>query len=65
MENWEKKKRELLEPILLESGAALMDCQGLEYGIALLIFHLSRLGMHDMNPNDVIQILEDKEKKTA
>lgn len=65
MKNFEQKKRELLTPLLVEAGAALLDCQGFEYGMGLLLFHFSRLGARGLNPSMLSLIMEDKEKKTA
>jgi hypothetical protein len=65
MSEFEKDKLEALSPILLEAGAALMDCQTFEYGVTLLLFHLTRMGFHDMSPDSVVEILEDKNKRTA
>lgn len=65
MEDFEQRKRELLTPVMVQAGAALMDCQGFEYGMALLLFHFSRLGAKGLNPDVLSAIMEDKEKKTA
>jgi hypothetical protein len=65
MSEFEKRKKELLQPLLFEAGAALMDCQGFEFGIALLLFHLSRLGTVALNPKKVQLILDNRDKKTA
>lgn len=64
-DNFEKKKRELLNPLFVEAGAALMDCQGFEYGIALLLYLLSRLGVTGIDVRQTTAIMENKEKKTA
>lgn len=63
--DFEKKKRELLTPLYVEAGAALFDCQGLEYGIALMLHHLARLGVTGLDPRQTTAIMEDEEKKTA
>ena len=65
MDSFETKKRELLQPVLLEAGAALMDCQSLEYAIALLLFHFARLGTLDLDPSLLRDVLDDTVKKTA
>ena len=65
MTDFEARKNELLQPVLFEAGAALLDCQGFEFGIALLLFHFSRLGAKGLDPEKVSLILDDKEKKTA
>jgi len=33
--------------VLIQAGLALLDCQGFEYGIGFLLFHLSRMGLLD------------------
>lgn len=43
----------------------MLDCQGFEFGVALLLYHLSRLGTEGLNPVRVELILDDKDKKTA
>ena len=65
MNDFEKRKRQLLQPLLVEAGAALMDCQGFEYGLALLLLHFGRLGTEGLPPETLFLILDDKEKKTA
>jgi hypothetical protein len=65
MDDFEIKKRELLQPVLFEAGAALMDCQGFEYGVALLLFHFGRLGSPGLDPNKLADVLDDTDKKTA
>lgn len=65
MDDFEIKKRELLNPVLFEAGAALMDCQGFEYGVALLLFHFGRLGTPGLDPNKLADVLDDTNKKTA
>lgn len=65
MSEFEKQKKEFLQPLLFEVGAALMDCQGFEFGIALLLFHLGRLGAVGLDPKKVQLILDNQDKKTA
>ena len=65
MDDFEARKKELLQPLLVEAGAALLDCQGFEFGIALLLFHFSRLGAAGLEPEKVALILDGNEKKTA
>lgn len=65
MKDIERKKKELLAPLLFEAGAALLDCQGFEYSMGLLLFHFSRLGAEGLNPNRLFAIMEDRDKKTA
>jgi hypothetical protein len=64
-DDFEERKKTLLQPVLFEAGAALLDCQGFEFGVALLLFHFSRLGAKGLEPEKVSLILDDKEKKTA
>jgi hypothetical protein len=63
--DFEIKKKELLKSFLLETGAALMDCQCFEYGIALLLHHFSRLGVIGLDVKQTTAILENEAKKTA
>jgi hypothetical protein len=65
MDEFEKKKKELLQTLMFEAGSALFDCQHMEYGLALLLFHLSRFGTKGLNPNDMFRILDNQDKKTA
>ena len=62
---FEKKKKELLNPFYIEVGAALMDCQTFEYGIAFLLFLLSRLGIKGLDIKEMSAIMENETKKTA
>jgi hypothetical protein len=65
MDAFEIKKLELLQPVLFEAGAALMDCQAFEYGVALLLFHFARLGTPGLDPNKLAAVLDDTDKRTA
>ncbi|HWY08037.1 MAG TPA: hypothetical protein VNY24_14350 [Candidatus Acidoferrales bacterium] len=65
MDEFEKKKRELLQPLFFEAGAALLDCQHFEYGVALALFHLSRIGQAPFAPADLARILDNQDKRTA
>jgi hypothetical protein len=65
MDEFDKKKLELLRPLMFEVGAAMLDCQGMEYGLALLLFHFSRLGTNGLSPKDTSLILDNQDKKTA
>lgn len=65
MDDFEKKKRELLQPLFFEAGCALLDCQHFEYGIALALFHLSRIGQAPFAPADLARILDNQDKRTA
>lgn len=62
---FETNKKELLNPFFVEAGAALMDCQGFEYGIALLLYLFSRLGVVGLDPKQTTAIMENEAKKTA
>lgn len=65
MNKFEKRKREVLQPIYFEAGAALFDCQSFEYGIAYLLYLFARFGAEGLDTKNSIAILEDEEKKTA
>lgn len=65
MDEFETKKKELMTPLLIEMGAALIDCQGFEYGVALLLLHLSRVGVQGLDPAQHYAIMDNREKKTA
>ena len=65
MNKFEKRKREVLQPIYLEAGAALFDCQSFEYGIAYLLHLCACSGAEGLDTINTIAILEDEEKKTA
>lgn len=65
MDEFEQRKREVLQPIFFEAGAALFDCQSFEYGIAYLLYLFARFGTDGLDPNNAVAILEDEEKKTA
>lgn len=65
MNKFDNQKKELLQPLLFEAGAGLLDCQGFEFGVALLFSHLARLGSIGLDPTKVLLILENQDKKTA
>jgi len=65
MNEFGNQKKELLQPLLSEAGAGLLDCPGFELGVALLLFHLARLGFSGLDPTKVLLILENQDKKTA
>jgi hypothetical protein len=65
VDTFEAQKRELLQPLLFEAGAGLMDCQAFEFGIALLLFHFARLGTTGLDSLKIEQILNNSDKKTA
>ncbi|QFY42995.1 hypothetical protein F6R98_10520 [Candidatus Methylospira mobilis] len=65
MSEFDTRKKALLEPLFIEAGNALMDCQTFEYGLTLLLFHLARLDSITLDPQKVALILENQDKKTA
>jgi uncharacterized protein YutE (UPF0331/DUF86 family) len=65
MDEFEKRKREVLQPIYFEAGAALFDCQSFEYGVAYLLYLFARFGTEGLDPENAVAILEHEEKKTA
>jgi len=65
MNEFEKQKREILQPIYFEAGAALFDCQSFEYAIAYLLYLFTRFGTEGLDISNVVAILENEEKKTA
>jgi len=65
MDEFEKRKREVLQPIYFEAGAALFDCQSFEYGIAYLLYLFARFGSEGFDASNAVAILEGEEKKTA
>lgn len=65
MNEFEIRKREILQPIYFEAGAALFDCQSFEYDIAYLLYLLARFGTEGLEVSNVVAILENEEKKTA
>jgi hypothetical protein len=62
---YEEQKRKLMAPVLIEAGAALIDCQGFEYGVALVLHLLSRNGNIAVDPADIALVLDGVSKKTA
>ena len=65
MDDFERRKKELLGPIFFEAGAGLHDCQLFEYTVAYLLYLLSRLGATELEVGQASAILDDEEKKTA
>jgi len=63
MDDFEVRKKELLTPLLFEAGAGLWDCQGFEYGIALLLYHLARHGVAGLSVEQLSAVLDDDEKR--
>src|SRR5579859_4121251 len=64
MDEFDKKKLELLRPLMFEAGAAQLDCQHLEHGIALLLFHFARLGNPGLNAAALARVMDNQDKKT-
>jgi hypothetical protein len=65
MNDFEQRKKEILQPIYFEAGVGLFDCQTFEYGIAYLIYLFSRLGTVGLSTDKACSILDGEEKKTA
>lgn len=65
MDEFEQRKREVLQPIYFEAGAALFECQSFEYAIAYLLYLFARFGAEGLDSNNVAAILNNEEKKTA
>jgi hypothetical protein len=65
MNDFEQRKKEILQPIYFEAGAGLFDCQTFEYGISYLIYLFSRLGTAGLSTDKACAILDGEEKKTA
>ncbi len=57
--------REALNPLYLEAGAALYDCQQFEYSIALLMLQLSRIKVPGLDKAKARAILDGNSKTTA
>lgn len=64
MDNFEKTKREVLQPILIELGAGLIDGQIFEYTLKYFLYLLSKLGIEKIDYTLTIDLLEGKDKKT-
>ena len=65
MDNFESKKKEVLQPVYFEAGAALYDCQSFEYGVAFLLYLFSRLGTDGLSEELTVSIMENEAKKTS
>ncbi|CAI86341.1 conserved protein of unknown function [Pseudoalteromonas translucida] len=65
MDEFEKKKKEHLNPVLFEAGAGLLDSQSFEYQIAYLLYLFAKLGVEGLTLTKTTAILDDNEKKTA
>ncbi len=64
MKSFNQKKISLLNTLFFEAGAALMDCQTLEYSVTFFLFQLSRIEPKKIDTNKIILILDNKDKKT-
>ena len=62
--DFEVKKQTLLMPFYAEAGAALAECQTLEYGIGLLLHHFSRVTPGKISLEQTVAIMENEDKKT-
>ena len=65
MNETEGRKKEILPPLFVKAGAALLDCQGFEYGLGLLLLHFSRLGIPGLDETQLRAILDNRDKATA
>jgi hypothetical protein len=54
-----------LTPLLSAAGAALVDCQRLEYELGLLLLYLGRCGVRGVSVNRMRAVLDGQEKLTA
>jgi hypothetical protein len=62
---FDARKLEAMRPLMFETGAALWDCQGFEFGLALLLYHLARLGVVGLDAAAMKRILDNDDKQTA
>jgi hypothetical protein len=65
MDEFERRKIEILRPIYFEAGAGLYDCQAFEFQVAYMLFVFARMGMGGLDPEKVVAILDGDAKKTA
>ena len=65
MNEFEQRKKDLLQPIYFEAGAALFDCQSFEYGIAYLLYLFSRFGVNNLDTSLTTSIIDNEEIMTA
>jgi hypothetical protein len=63
VDNFVSLKNEAMNPLLAQAGAGLFDAQGLEYGVALLMYYIERLNPTESLPK-IEAILDNKDKKT-
>jgi hypothetical protein len=64
-EDYEARKLEAMRPLMFEAGAALWDCQGLEFGLALQLYYFARLGVAGLDAAALKRILDNDDKRTA
>jgi hypothetical protein len=65
VDEFEARKRRLLQPLFLEAGAALLDCQTFEYLVGLLLYYLGLLHGDTGLYKKMDLILDNVDKKTA
>jgi hypothetical protein len=65
MEDFERRKIEILQPIYFEAGAALYDCQAFEFQIGCMLLFFARFGTVGLDPDGILAILDGDAKKTA
>ena len=57
MHGFDEKQLDLFRKLMFEARTALFDCQGMEYAIALLLYHFARLGNPSQNEQATLQKL--------
>lgn len=65
IDQFTQKKAKAVEPIFYAAGAALYECQHFEFSIMNYLFCLSRLGVPDLQIQEILEILDNKKKMTA
>ena len=56
---------EITKPVLIEAGLALLNCQGFEYDVGFLLFHLSRSRSTGLSVDQTYAIMEGDQKRTV
>jgi hypothetical protein len=64
-DDYEARKLEAIRPLMFEAGAALWDCQGFEYGLALQLYYFAQLGVAGLDAAALKRILDNDDKRTA
>jgi hypothetical protein len=64
-DDYEARKQEAMRPQMFEAGAALWDCQGFEFGLALQLYYFARLGVAGLDASALKRILDNDDKRTA